>query len=76
MAAFDGGTSALLAIGGLHPETGEMFANLTNEGCGWGGRATKDGNDVLCIPNGNCAIAPIEVLAPRYPMLHRLFSLN
>ena len=76
VSAFDGGTSALLAIGGLHPETGEMFANLTNEGCGWGGRATKDGNDVLCIPNGNCAIAPIEVLETRYPMLHRSFSLH
>ncbi len=76
VSAFDGGTSALLAIGGLHPDTGEMFANLTNEGCGWGGRATKDGNDVLCIPNGNCAIAPIEVLETRYPMLHLSFSLR
>jgi N-methylhydantoinase B/oxoprolinase/acetone carboxylase alpha subunit len=76
ISAFDGGTSELLAIGGLHPDTGEMFANLSNEGCGWGGRATKDGNDVLCIPNGNCAIAPIEVLETRYPILHREFSLH
>ena len=76
VSAFDGGTSALLAIGGIHPDTGEMFANLSNEGCGWGGRATKDGNDGQCIPNGNCAIAPIEVLETRYPILHREFALN
>ncbi len=76
ISAFDGGTSELLAIGGIHPDTGEMFANLSNEGCGWGGRATKDGNDALCVPNGNCALAPIEVLEGRYPILHREFSLN
>lgn len=76
ISAFDGGTSALLAIGGIHPDTGEQFANLTNEGCGWGGRSTKDGNDALCIPNGNCALAPIEVLEGRYPVLHKDFSLN
>ena len=75
VSAFDGGTSELLAIGGIHPDTGEMFVNLSNEGCGWGGRATKDGNDGQCIPNGNCAIAPIEVLETRYPILHREFAL-
>ncbi|MFO1055397.1 MAG: hydantoinase B/oxoprolinase family protein [Dongiaceae bacterium] len=76
ISAFDGGTSALLAMGGVQPRTGEIFANLTNEGCGWGGRAAKDGNNVLCIPNGNCAIAPIEVLETRYPILHHEFSLR
>lgn len=76
VSAHDGGTSELLAIGGLHPDTGEMFANLSNEGCGWGGRATKDGNNVLCIPNGNCAIAPIEVLETRYPLVHEQFALH
>jgi N-methylhydantoinase B/oxoprolinase/acetone carboxylase alpha subunit len=76
VSAHDGGTSALLAIGGVHPATGEIFANLSNEGCGWGGRATKDGNNVLCIPNGNCAIAPIEVLETRYPIVHEQFALH
>ena len=41
VSAHDGGTSELLAIGGVHPDTGDVFANLTNEGCGWGGRATE-----------------------------------
>jgi N-methylhydantoinase B len=70
VAAHDGGTSALVGVGGVHPDTGDVFANLTNEGCGWGGRPTKDGNDALCIPNGNCALQPVEILETRYPLLH------
>lgn len=76
VSAHDGGTSALVAVGGVHPETGDVFANLTNEGCGWGGRATKDGNNALCIPNGNCALQPIEILEGRYPMLHEALAIR
>jgi N-methylhydantoinase B len=76
VSAHDGGTSALIAVGGVHPETGEIFANLTNEGCGWGGRATKDGNSALCIPNGNCALQPIEILESRYPILHEALAIH
>ena len=57
VSAHDGGTSALVGIGGTHPRTGEAFVNLTNEGCGWGGRPEKDGNEralhsqwELCTP--------------------------
>src|SRR5262249_9085516 len=70
------GTSALLAVGGVDPVSGDAFANLTNEGCGWGGRATKDGNDALCIPNGNCALQPIEILETRYPLSYRALALH
>lgn len=76
VSAHDGGTSELLAIGGVHPDTGDVFANLTNEGCGWGGRATKDGNNALCIPNGNCALQPIEILETRYPIVHEALALH
>jgi N-methylhydantoinase B len=76
VSAHDGGTSALVAVGGVDPRTNEIFANLTNEGCGWGGRATKDGNSALCIPNGNCALQPVEVLETRYPMLHEALAIN
>jgi N-methylhydantoinase B len=76
VSAHDGGTSALVAIGGVHPDTGDVFANLTNEGCGWGGRATKDGNNALCIPNGNCALQPIEILETRYPLLHEALAIH
>jgi N-methylhydantoinase B len=76
VSAHDGGTSALVAVGGVHPDTGDTFANLTNEGCGWGGRATKDGQNALCIPNGNCALQPIEILESRYPMLHEALAIH
>lgn len=76
VSAHDGGTSELLAIGGVHPETGDVYANLTNEGCGWGGRATKDGNNALCIPNGNCALQPVEILETRYPIVHEALALH
>ena len=65
-----------MAVGGVHPDTGDVFANLTNEGCGWGGRATKDGNNALCIPNGNCALQPIEILETRYPILHEALEIQ
>jgi 5-oxoprolinase (ATP-hydrolysing)/N-methylhydantoinase B len=76
VSAHDGGTSALVAVGGTHPDTGDVFANLTNEGCGWGGRAEKDGNSALCIPNGNCALQPIEILESRYPILHEALAIE
>jgi N-methylhydantoinase B/oxoprolinase/acetone carboxylase alpha subunit len=76
VSAHDGGTSALVAIGGHHPDTGDIFANLTNEGCGWGGRATKDGNNALCIPNGNCALQPVEILETRYPVLYEALAIQ
>ena len=76
VSAHDGGTSALVGIGGHHPDTGEIFANLTNEGCGWGGRAGKDGNNALCIPNGNCALQPVEILETRYPILHEALAIH
>jgi N-methylhydantoinase B len=76
VSAHDGGTSALVAVGGVHPDTGEAFANLTNEGCGWGGRASKDGNNALCIPNGNCALQPVEILETRYPILHEALAIE
>ena len=76
VSAHDGGTSALVAVGGVHPDTGDIFANLTNEGCGWGGRATKDGNNALCIPNGNCALQPVEILETRYPILYEALAIH
>ena len=37
------------------------------EGCGWGGRATADGNDAQGVINGNCRNTPVEVFETRYP---------
>jgi N-methylhydantoinase B/oxoprolinase/acetone carboxylase alpha subunit len=70
-----GGTNSLVSFGGIHPDTGEPFASLVNEGCGWGGRATKDGNNALCQYVGNCGCQPIEILETRYPILHEAFEI-
>ena len=47
----------------------------TRAAAGAGGR-TKDGNNALCIPNGNCALQPIEILETRYPMLHEALAIE
>ncbi|MCY4087489.1 MAG: hydantoinase B/oxoprolinase family protein [Actinomycetia bacterium] len=70
-----GGTNSLVSFGGIHPDNGEPFAGLVNEGCGWGGRPEKDGNNTLCQYVGNCACQPVEVLETRYPILHDFFAI-
>ena len=37
-----GGTNSLVSFGGIHPDNGEPFASLVNEGCGWG-RTSREG---------------------------------
>ena len=74
--AQDGGDACLCGVGGVHPDTGDVFVNLSIESCGWGGLATKDGNDALCIPNGNCPVTPVEILEMRYPIFHESYTLH
>jgi N-methylhydantoinase B/oxoprolinase/acetone carboxylase alpha subunit len=73
--ACSGGTSMNFLFGGVHPKTGEFYTNYHLEGCGWGGRATADGNSVQCVINGNCRNTPVEVFETRYPWLTRSLSL-
>lgn len=70
-----GGTNSLVSFGGIHPDTKEPFASLVNEGCGWGGRPTKDGNNSVCQYVGNCPCQPVEILETRYPILHEAFQI-
>jgi N-methylhydantoinase B len=74
--AEDGGDASLCGWGGTHPDTGEVFVNLGIEMCGWGATASRDGNDALCIPNGNCPVTPVEILETRYPVMHEGFGLQ
>jgi N-methylhydantoinase B/oxoprolinase/acetone carboxylase alpha subunit len=67
VAAAEGGTSCNFLFGGLHPETGQFYANYQFEGCGWGGRRDADGNNAVVVPNGNCRNTPVEVYETRYP---------
>jgi N-methylhydantoinase B/oxoprolinase/acetone carboxylase alpha subunit len=74
--AMDGGDASLCGWGGKHPETGDVFVNLGIEMCGWGATASRDGNDALCIPNGNCPVTQVEILETRYPIMHEGFGLH
>jgi N-methylhydantoinase B/oxoprolinase/acetone carboxylase alpha subunit len=67
VAAAGGGTSSCFLVGGHHPVTEQPFAHFHFEGVGWGGRPTKDGNDVVIIVHGNCRNTPVEIFETRYP---------
>jgi N-methylhydantoinase B/oxoprolinase/acetone carboxylase alpha subunit len=67
VAAAAGGTACNFLFGGIHPATGEYYANYHLEGCGWGGTDVGDGNNTLCVINGNCRNTPVEVFEIRYP---------
>ena len=67
VAASGGGTSSPFLFGGLNARTGRYYAHFHFEGVGWGGRATKDGNNMVVTINGNCRNTPVEVFETRYP---------
>ncbi len=73
--ASDGCTAINLAFGGMHPDYNEPFSCYHIEGCGWGGRPWADGASMLCIPNGNCRNAPVEVFDTRYPWITKEYKL-
>ena len=73
--AAGGGTAMLVTFGGMHPQTKQLYSNIVIEGMGWGGKEGKDGNDVVTVPNSNCAVTPIEVYETRYPVKHLSFGL-
>ena len=75
VAAAAGASSCNFLFGGVHPRTGEFYANYHIEGCGWGGKAASDGNDIQCPINGNCRNTPVEVFETRYPWLTHSYSL-
>jgi N-methylhydantoinase B/oxoprolinase/acetone carboxylase alpha subunit len=65
--AASGATACNFLFGGVHPESGEYYTNYHLEGCGWGATADGDGNNTLCVINGNCRNTPVEVFETRYP---------
>ena len=75
-AAACGGTGCNFLFGGVHPRTGRYYTHYNFESIGWGGRAQTDGNSAVCVPNGNCANTPVEVLETRFPWLHSKYGLN
>ena len=76
VAAATGGSSCNFLFGGLHPATGGIYANYHIDGCGWGGKATSDGNHTQCPINGNCRNTPVEVFETRYPWLTETYRIE
>ena len=55
---------------GVHPETGQMWLEATNEGVGFGGHAGGDGeNGIMHLSEPGCRNNPIEVLETKAPWL-------
>lgn len=63
-------------FGGIHPETGEQYANYQFEHGGWGARATKDGNNYINAYVGNSTVQGVEANEIRFPWLTKAFRLR
>ena len=68
VAAAEGASACNFLFGGIHPDTGEYYANYHLEGCGWGAKDYDDGNSAMIVVNGNCRNTPVEIFETRYPL--------
>jgi N-methylhydantoinase B len=68
VAAAEGASACNFLFGGVHPKTGDFYANYHLEGCGWGAKDYDDGNDCTIVVNGNCRNTPVEIFETRYPL--------
>jgi N-methylhydantoinase A/oxoprolinase/acetone carboxylase beta subunit/N-methylhydantoinase B/oxoprolinase/acetone carboxylase alpha subunit len=75
--ANEGGTACSLLMGGTHPDTGEFWTHYQLEGCGWGGRSDRDGNNSqVCAHASTIRATPIEVFESRFPLRVLEYSLR
>lgn len=75
VAAAEGGTACNFLFGGVHPKSGDYYANYHLEGGGWGAKSYDDGNDAIIVKNGNCRNTPVEIFETRYPLRTIEYSL-
>ncbi len=68
VSAAEGGSACNFLFGGVHPKTGDYYANYHLEGGGWGAKSYDDGNDAIIVKNGNCRNTPVEIFETRYPL--------
>jgi N-methylhydantoinase B len=62
---------------GVHPETGKVWLEATNEGVGFGGQAGGDGeNGMMHLTEPGCRNNPIEVLETKAPLLIEDYALR
>ena len=74
-AAADGASGCNFLFGGVHPETGQYYANYHFENVGWGAAPKHDGNDSQCAPLAISRNVPVEIFETRYPIIVRAFRL-
>jgi N-methylhydantoinase B len=61
---------------GVHPETGKVWLEATNEGVGFGAHSAGDGeNGLMHLTEPGCRNNPIEVLETKAPLLIENYEL-
>lgn len=63
-----------VAIGGIHPATGQPWTFYETIGGGMGGRPDRDGVDGIHVNMTNTMNTPIEVMEREYPVLFREYE--
>jgi N-methylhydantoinase B len=62
---------------GVHPDTGRMWLEATNEGVGFGGHAGGDGeNGIMHLTEPGCRNNPVEVLETKAPWIVENYALR
>jgi N-methylhydantoinase B len=62
---------------GVHPSTGQVWLEATNEGVGFGGHAGDDGeNGIMHMTEPGCRNNPVEVLETKAPWLIERYELR
>lgn len=62
---------------GVHPDTGKMWLEGTNEGVGFGGHSECDGEDgIMHISEPGCRNNPVEILENKAPLLIENYGLR
>ncbi len=62
---------------GVHPDTGQMWLEATNEGVGFGAHAGGDGeNGIMHLSEPGCRNNPIEILETKAPWLIENYQLR
>ncbi len=75
-ASSGGDLFAVMGVG-THPNTGKMWLEATNEGVGFGGHATGDGeNGIMHLSEPGTRNNPVEVLEAKAPWLIERYELR
>ena len=70
------GSMTNIAIGGIHPETKQIFAYYETLGGGFGARYNKDGIDGIHCHMTNTQNTPIEALEGKFPIMIERYALR